>query len=623
MSRYDKVREEAKRYQKLLRNIPKQSRRQKYRKIKKSKQKFLETTLRKHENSIRVSGTSDIESSDDELLELRLEALKSKLEVKEIIDEETPKTSPLLIPLSTEEEDLRIQALRTAVMKKSESIKKKIIKKKKMENERPYSPSDDMIHLDVELDDAMVVSPPNSPWFEPEIEQQEVDMEISNSPMYEEKETSDMDTAASPIDHFTIRGDIDEREGREDNEEAEALRTLLLTSISRKKEETTAMTMNLKMAVQRLKQKKTPAPHFASKAGTKTIAMILAEKKSKASEKSLKMKEILKKLKSTPIEPAFDIQPDLITEKMPEEQLPLEKELSLPDQTEGLRAEPEATIIDLDQNQPAIPTEFQKPPSRIVIPPLDPDSSFSTITDTKNIPLLPSSEKSKRSRLITTLVNKPVSRLVITVNADSDTEEETKNKISTIKKTSRKIIRLPDSNLKSKIKSPEVQGGFERNLESFLKNIRREQELTGPAADSKLPISSSVPVKSAAPSSVKHLPLSSQIEYEQLLEKIKVLENARKLRNKARQLKRTKSNSGSSDVLTKSSSESVAVSPSPSKKLTVPKTAAVKEAIPSKTEETEKKQDKITESLSKIPLLDQEAQQRLINKTEIVYKTHR
>ena len=75
-----------------------------------------------------------VESEEEELLSLRLEALTSKQEVKELIDPDASKVlkpatpSPLNVAQEkepSEEDQLRIAALRSAVLKKKEHFKER------------------------------------------------------------------------------------------------------------------------------------------------------------------------------------------------------------------------------------------------------------------------------------------------------------------------------------------------------------------------------------------------------------------------------------------------------------------------------------------------------------------
>lgn len=546
------------------------------------------------------------ESSDEELLELRLNALKSKQEVKELINEEKEALNAKPVQLKpSEEEDLRILALRSAVLKKKEFYKERK-KQKMMENERPYSPSDDLPPLAL---DEMVLSPLGSPFNEV---QQEIDMDISNSPINEERDLSDMDTAPSPgggaerdegledsigIDARAARSDDENRIQIDSNDEEDALRSLLLTSINNRKKntssptpeqptgeytETERMAHNLLLAVHRLNQKKLVSTKTVKKSGNKTIAMILEESKNKKK----------RKLEEKQGHPQDVTVKDVTEVSAPREDSPVDA-----------NAMNESFLIRTITNDFMIPEQSKA--STLEVPQPVQDTSFSTITDTKNIPILPA--KAKQSRLITSIesVIKPVPRLVITLGPNSDTDEENEAHFQE-KKTTKKLIQAPHS-------KTNVEPGFEKNLESFLKKIRLQQEVKRTEASPSLQpasVPATQPVKlTKVSSSVMHLPLSSQIEYEQLLQKMKVLEAAKLKRLKARQLKRTKSNSLSADKHLESATKPKP--PTPKKASTVADAARAKSL------------DKISDSLRKIPQLDKSAQERLIEKAEINFKNHR
>lgn len=580
-------------------SIPKRKKREKTRSSPKLRLKY-------DHSDVSVESIEKLEDSEDdeELLDLRLQALKSKQEVKELIDEES--TQIQISP--SEEEHLRIAALKSAVLKKKEFFKERK-KQKMLENERPYSPSDALPELQID----MSLSPLGSPFNEIPNENQEVDMEISN----DEKESSDMDLAPSP------------QQLREIEEEEElALRSLVLTSIHKRKEELIKspekfsedssgneqkmLTKSLKSVVQRLKQKKAQPIAIPARSGTKTIAMILAEQKGKK-KRNLKAKEDLTELpKTNDIHAENFLIRTVVNDFVHPQEIPVQRCSEIVNSKPVLAVTNEIQPEDVSNifTRPELPIQSVLLPMHEVQPPNSQDSSFSTITDTKNIPLLntSSTDGAKKSRLVTSLeyVIKPVPRLIIPVRSDdTDTEEE---RSSPTKKTPRRIVKPP---AKSK---PAAQPEFEKNLENFLKNIRKEQEKKNVIQAAKPELSS-----------VKHLPKSQQveyihywvnilifttnwillkIEYQQLMQKLKVLEEAKEKALKARQLKRTKSISEQSKL----------------------PLAPVKLASPKKQvtlTQTTKTTNKIEESLSKIPLLDKTAQQRFIEKTEINLKNHR
>lgn len=611
-------------------SIPKRRKTHSRRKEKRSKPRVLEATLSDDsERAMVIEG--DSASDDEELLKLRLNALKSKQEVKELIDiTDVDSEEPMLLPAPvaepTEEDQLRIMALRSTLLKKSKLLR--LRKKLKMlENDRPYSPSEELTPLMID-NDAMILSPLGSPFNEvPEITHQE-DMDICNSPFNEEKESSDMDTAPSPGEAQLAQ---ENSPPQDDNDEEVALRSLLLKTFYKKKEVSpsrtpspkavlsesgTETTRNLKLALQRLKQKeKKPEPPPLPpppvvKSGTKTIAMVLAEKKNKVIKTKVN--------KAVVMPEAPDQQLPIETEKTPPEpQLQTEPPVEAPVESASFMFRTIKNDFVMNQKEidgKAMPGPPPKPAPRIS--PIDSVdvNLFSTITDTKNIPLLPTTDKPARSRLITTLVPKPVQRLVISVNADSDTDEESarSRKVPVSKP---RIVHAP-----VRLKVPVAPPSFELKLDSFLKKIRENTfdnptPTTSKAVDK--PMEQSKTASSAATkhsSFVKHLPLASQLEYEELLKKMKILEEKKQKRLKARQLKRTKSNSGlepsASDVTAK---PPIAPPPKKTKIAETPKPEAVKK----------KPNDKIAESLGKIPQLDLEAQQRLIVKAEINFKNHR
>lgn len=118
---------------------------------------------------------------------------------------------------------------------------------------------------------------------------------------------------------------------------------------------------------------------------------------------------------------------------------------------------------------------------------------------------------------------------------------------------------------------------------------------------------------------MKHLPLSSQREYEQLLQKMKVIEDARNKKHKARQLKRTKSFSRISESFDQTEAPlTVASTPA---ELSPKKTVST--AITSQHAKKPKATDTITENLTVISQLDAESQQRILKKSESNLKVHR
>lgn len=523
---------------------------------------------------------SDDESSDEELLlQLRLDALKSTLkstttnsEVKELEVE-----CPIPAKVPTEEDNLRILALKSAVLKKKEFFRERK-KQKMLENLRPYSPSDDLTALVVD-DDAMTFSPLGSPFNEVEMIQ-EVDKDISpqNSPL-NKVDTIDTLNEATVVE--------------EDNDE-ETLRSLLLSSLPKKltksdetpqDSESESIAQNLKMAVKRLKQKKEnlglaetllgATYKGATIKGNKTIKMILEEQKSKQKTRKTAATETTETTENGGQSTSVDVE---LTSNDP--QLSILLQPSVPSTKQ-------------------LPTANQMPPENVQAP----DSFFSTITDTKNIPLIPDSNQVKRSRLITNIteVIKPVAKLVIRINADSETEDENSRlRKSPLKKNARKIIRAPAN----------VQPGFEKKLELFLSSIRQKQESSADTSNKTASESreqektAQVAPMSAPEPSVNLLPKSSQIEYEQLKQKMKILEE-----KQLRKLKRTKSTS-------------IASEPQQQQKESTPSRAPVAVST-SKNPEPIRTLDKVKQSLAQVPNLQPEGKERLVVNAEKVYRNHR
>lgn len=174
---------------------------------------------------------------------------------------------------------------------------------------------------------------------------------------------------------------------------------------------------------------------------------------------------------------------------------------------------------------------------------------------------------SECSRLITSFesVTKPVERMVICLESDSDEMHSPK---------------------------PKKSEAFEKNLDSFLKTIRFRHE----SSHSKKVVKQNT-VKSKDNVSVSGLSKASQIEYQELIRKIKILEEAKQSRLKAKELKRTKV------VSEKPVADPSAANYAPGK--------------------SQDKADAIQESLKKISTLDRSAQKRLIEKAEKNYDNHK
>ncbi|XP_063708117.1 uncharacterized protein LOC134836813 isoform X2 [Culicoides brevitarsis] len=151
------------------------------------------------------------EEEDDELIALRLQALKSKAEVKELINEPPAEASSLKEfksdEFDQEELELRMIALKSAIVKKA-------VARKKL-NEKPYSPTDGLEWTPTSPDNPYASSESNmqiSPAISPTLDDavlQPIDMEIatpdhmSNSPTFysfdEMKNTPDYNNAWAPF----------------------------------------------------------------------------------------------------------------------------------------------------------------------------------------------------------------------------------------------------------------------------------------------------------------------------------------------------------------------------------------------------------------------------------------
>lgn len=566
----------------------------------------------------KVKRNNDDADSDEELLSLRLEALTSKQEVRELIEPPPPSKpeSPILAisPVDSnltvnEEEQLRIAALRSAVHKKMDHIKERK-KLWKLENERPYSPNN---FEPISFDDAMELSysPLGSPFNQ--VLDEEVDMDISNSSpetqvlLEDNHEASDMEFSPlqKPIE------ELEEEPEDEVNDEELALRSMLLSSIGTKKrkekevekepiepeeEESSPplfIAKNLKMAVERIKQKKAKA----QKSGNKTIKMILEENEQKKIAK--KFNELIEK--SSNSEKQTICEQDLSQDENSVISSDFRDTYDISSEHDIQVERPECILIEQIVTAPQ--EIYEKPrPSSVLFDTAD--NSFSTITDTKNIPLLPQEVKKKDGRLVTSLesVIKPVKPLIIALRTDSSDDEYTR--YDRIKKiAAKKLAQKPKNE-------------FEQNLDSFLKNIRISQEqkkrisAATPAASTSKSVLSKTNVNHASSlktqSAVKHLPMSSQIEYENLVKKMQHLQEAKKERHKLRSLKRTKSSSSASGKIN-------------SVELAVVKDAAKEVEVEEPKQQQNAQKNRLEENLSKIPLLDDAARHRLIEKTETTF----
>ncbi|CAO1358684.1 unnamed protein product [Diamesa serratosioi] len=582
-------------------------------------------------------------SEDDEELELRLELLKSKLDENDLKDLEVAAKKPEIFVKRqpTEEEELRILALKSAMLKSHERRKNR----QKLENERPYSPSEDIIPLHpltIDIDSFMEISPIVSP-----VEEEgnvdvtdPIDMEISNSPINYTEFVDDV-IEVIPMDDIIYPQEaivnIDKLEELDDEENE--LRTLLLSSISTKKpkedekqpdspepmnlaspmnilssdEETLpGITKNLKLALERLKLK--------SKLNTlkkKTIAEVLQKQKEIRDSARSKLSAIVKQSTDQKTDKVLDTlvcDPIVVASNssvLTNLQKPIDKtienpatKLSLVSKTSN--SDPTAIVDTKCVLNSEVPKNLHLLETSMISP---------SITDTKNIPR--KSNFKKQSKLITSLkdVIRPVPKLIITLKAsESDSDMENKDK-SPLKKTPRRIVKAPGF----KPKSPTVQPEFQKNLDSFLKNIRSKQETPKTSPSAVKPALSTTKASSA----VKHLPFASQQEYEKLLKKMKMLEESKKNKQKLRQLNRIKSitnteKPGSSDVLQPATKVQEDLAISEILVLNPPSIASGSKE--ESTEDANKK--KISLYLSKISNLAEPVQKRLLDKSESNYRNH-
>lgn len=151
----------------------------------------LAKRLKLHEEHSNKENDSDDEN--EELIALRLQALQSKQEVKELNNEPTSQfdKTDAQQPEDEDEYELRMIALKSAITKKAET--------RRMQNRKPYSPTDELVPAarvsspmpvasDNESNNNMEISPTDSPLLDAVL--QPIDMEIatpdnaSNSPTF-------------------------------------------------------------------------------------------------------------------------------------------------------------------------------------------------------------------------------------------------------------------------------------------------------------------------------------------------------------------------------------------------------------------------------------------------------
>lgn len=346
-----------------------------------------------------------------------------------------------------EEDSLRIQALRSAVLKRKEFLRKK---RQMMRSEEDYSPTS------------------FTPFDDDEFESQFNEIVLDNEPIMSS-------TVAMP--------ENDQTENDDENE----LRTLLIQSISKKRDES----------------------EFPSPTPDDTDAS----------------KQLLKKA--------------LIRLQQRKETVMPEKN-DLPEAKDLQEVEGSAKKVDVEE-------KAQKEQ-------VCPENS-----NTEQLTTQPSSSDS--SRLVTSFKTKPVERMVI--NLESDSADE---------------MHSPKSS------KPDL---FEKNLDSFLKTIRFRHEASSKKVE-KSRVSSAQPQNTAKVVSLSNLSKASQKEYQDLIRKIKILEEAKQSRLKARELKRTKT--------------------VPEEPKIVAAAASLVEKAPGKPQDA--KANAIKESLEKITLLDRDSQLR-------------
>lgn len=346
-----------------------------------------------------------------------------------------------------EEDSLRIQALRSAVLKRKEFLRKK---RQMMRSEEDYSPTS------------------FTPFDDDDFESQFNEIVLDNEPIMSS-------TVAMP------------ENDQAENDDEDELRTLLIQSISKKRDESEFPSP-------------TPDDTDASKQLLKKALIRLQQRKETV---------------------------------MPEKNdLPEAKDLQ----------EVEGSVKKVDVEEKAHKEQAC------------PENS-----NTEQLTTQPSSSDS--SRLVTSFKTKRVERMVI--NLESDSADE---------------MHSPKSS------KPDL---FEKNLDSFLKTIRFRHEASSKKVE-KSRVPSAQPQNTAKVVSLSNLSKASQKEYQDLIRKIKILEEAKQSRLKARELKRTKT--------------------VPEEPKIVAAAASLVEKAPGKPQDA--KANAIKESLEKITLLDRDSQLR-------------
>lgn len=179
----------------------------------------------------------DRDSGDELVLKLRLEALQSKQEIKDdlnvILKQGSP--GPGSRPIINEEQELRLIALKSAIVKKHEA------RKRRKENNRPYSPTDILDNLDVPSPPVSVQNMDISPLSSPAVENSDpVDMDIandeSNSPiLFAAEAANEAALECPPADLRAVARRVAPKQSapqnQKDEEDPERLRSLLLSKI--------------------------------------------------------------------------------------------------------------------------------------------------------------------------------------------------------------------------------------------------------------------------------------------------------------------------------------------------------------------------------------------------------
>lgn len=515
-------------------------------------------------NDITVIDDVKISSEDDEELELRLELLTSKLndlsdsaklngsadlDDSAVLETVTKKSDQFVRGQPTEEEELRILALKSAMLKSHERRKSR----QKLENERPYSPSEDIIPLHpltIDIDSFMEISPIVSP-----IEDKNnvdvtdpVDMEISNSPIQYTEFADDvievvpMEKNIYPQEHILNIDAVKD----EENDEESTLRTMLLSSISTKKpkedykqpdspeqehlplsmnilssdEETLpGITKNLKLALERLKMKhrlnttkKLEQLELKENARNKLSAIVKKATEQKILNTDAKLPDVnlvldpiiaANRCVSTAVNLVYDQIIDTFNPCLP---TVVQKTVINSTKNPATKPSISSRIVNfipvtvVDNTKIVLNSEVPRNLNLLEASPMISPS----ITDTKYIPR---KSNFKQSKLITSLkdVMKPVQKLVITLNAsESESDVEIKRK-SPLKKSPRRIVKA----LGSKTAGTKTLPEFEKNLDSFLRNIRSKQETTNTSPSPTKP-SLSTP----KPSSVRLSSSEKSIKYD-------------------------------------------------------------------------------------------------------------